>query len=154
MGSILRWSSPLYEPLWQYTSRRMFMCFCLSPLFVCLHSPTQNSCISVLSTLLVLRSSPLCLCISCFLPYLEILVPAAGIITAWWSQVGLLSCSNFQRDPVTRTFSDLYHVKFAPEDDVQGLIAEKLCFQYQNQLFLSNIRNSKEPNEVTLVKIS
>ena len=31
-------------------------------------------------------------------------------------------------DPVTNTFSDLYHVKFAPKDDVHGLKAGKLCF--------------------------
>ena len=55
--------------------------------------------------------------------------------------------------PVTRTFSDLYHIKFAPEDDVHGLKAENLCFQLQNQHFLTNVRNSQVPNEVTLVQI-
>ena len=44
------------------------------------------------------------------------------------------------RDPVTRTFSDLYHVKFAPEDDMHGLIAEKLWLLLQNKRFLPNIK--------------
>ena len=47
------------------------------------------------------------------------------------------------RDPVARTFSDLYHVKFAPEDDVHGLIAEKLWLLLQNKRFLPNILKGK-----------
>ena len=31
-------------------------------------------------------------------------------------------------DPITRTYSDLYHVKFAPTDNMHGIKAERLFF--------------------------
>ena len=32
------------------------------------------------------------------------------------------------RDPITKTYSDIYYVKFAPEHDAHSLEAEKLRF--------------------------
>ena len=47
-----------------------------------------------------------------------------------------------------------YHVKFTPEHIAPCLVAEKLRFLFQNQLFLSKARNSWVPNKVTQVQIS
>ena len=44
-----------------------------------------------------------------------------------WECVDLIDLDE-KRDPVTRNFFDLYHVKFAPDCNMHGLMAEKLSF--------------------------
>ena len=46
----------------------------------------------------------------------------------------------------------MYHVKYAPEHNAHSLDAEKLRFHLKNQFFLPKARNSRVPNEVTLVQ--
>ena len=51
------------------------------------------------------------------------------------------------------TCSGIYHVKFVPEHNAHCLKAEKLRSLLRNQHFLSKVRNSLVPNEVTLFQI-